>query len=638
MGTPLRILLSGIFLFLQIYLSAQEKSEYYIKSGIPDSLSKDADAVCRLNEMELDIQSPSKVFIRARNIYTILNENAEKLSNHYTGYNKLMSIVSSNGELYNTVGKELKHFKKGDMSDYSNESEAFVSDERFKFSGFSYNFYPYSVEYEDVIEVSDAYHIPEWSPPRTNKMSVQVSRYILTAPIDYKIRLKLINTDVKPVITQKKDKITYVWEIHNLPVVPEEEFAISSEHYDPSMLVGSSEFEMGGYKGDISTWEGYGKFYYSLYKDRDILPEDLKKQVHVLTDPIQDPYKKVAVLYDYLQKNTHYVLISFGIGGLQPYDAAYVAKNKYGDCKALSNFMVALLKEAGIRGYPVAIWGGEEDREFVPDFPSHQSNHIICAVPLGKDTVWLECTSQYLPPGYLSEFTANRYGLLIDENGGKLVHTPAYLMKDNTSIRKISASLDPDGNLQLKSEASYKALKYDNVEGILHDYSKDEQLNYLKKAFNLPTYSVNSYNYKEDNSARIPVILETLNISVTNYASVSGKRIFINPDILSRSAIKFSDEKERKLDFEFKTEFSEIDSAEIIIPGGFAIESSPKDMALETKYGKYQMHCVIKGDKIFYYRRLDRYSGTFPASAYSNIREFYNSIYDADHAQIVLVK
>ncbi len=638
MSTPLRTILTGIFLFLQIYLSAQEKAEYYLKSSIPDSLSKDADAVCRLNEMELDIQSPSKVFIRERNIYTILNENAEKLSTHYTGYNKLMSIVSSNGELYNMAGKELKHFKKGDMSDYSNENEAFVSDERLKVSGFNYNFYPYSVEYEDVIEVSDAYHIPEWSPPRTGKMSVQVSRYILTAPVDYKIRLKLINTDVKPVITQKKDKITYVWEIRNLPVVPQEEFAVSSERYDPSMLVGSSEFEMGGYKGDISTWEGYGRFYYSLYKDRDILPEDLKKQVHLLTDQIQDPYKKIAVLYDYLQKNTHYVLISFGIGGLQPYDATYVAKNKYGDCKALSNFMVALLKEAGIRGYPVAIWGGEEVREFVPDFPSHQSNHIICAVPVNKDTVWLECTSQSLPPGYLSKFTANRYGLLINETGGKLVHTPAYLIKDNTSVRKISAMLDPDGNLQLKSETSYRALKYDRVQEILHNYSKDEQLTYLKKAFNLPTYSVNSYDYKEDNSSRIPVINETLNISVVNYASVSGKRIFLNPDILSRSAVKFAEEKERKLDFEFKSEYTELDSIEITIPGGYTTESRPQDVKLETKYGKYQMHCTMQGDKIFYYRRLDRYSGRFPAASYGEIKEFYNTIFEADRSQIVLIK
>ena len=73
---------------------------------------------------------------------------------------------------------------------------------------------------------------------------------------------------------------------------------------------------------------------------------------------ITDPQTKVAVLYNYLQQNTHYVGIQLGIGGWQTYDAAYVATKKYGDCKALSNFMISLLKEAGIKGHAVVIKGG----------------------------------------------------------------------------------------------------------------------------------------------------------------------------------------------------------------------------------------------------------------------------------------
>jgi hypothetical protein len=261
----------------------------------------------------------------------------------------------------------------------------------------------------------------------------------------------MVNADIKPVVSEKKDKITYTWEIRNLPVLPKEPFAVTEDLYDPFMLVGPTNFELQGYTGDMSDWNNYGKFYVSLQKGRDVLPDDVKQQVHSLTDQISDPVKKISVLYDYLQKNTHYVLIEFGIGGLQTYEASYVAKNKYGDCKALSNFMIALLKEAGIKGHSVIIRGDIEESEFFTDFPSHQFNHVICAVPLQKDTIWLECTDQYLPAGYLGVFTANRYGLFIDDNGGTLVHTPAYLLKYNTSIRKLSAVMDLDGNLQIKS-------------------------------------------------------------------------------------------------------------------------------------------------------------------------------------------
>jgi hypothetical protein len=638
MSTPLKILLTGIFLLLQIYPYAQEKAEFYIKSSIPDSLLKDADAVCRLDEKDVEVINLGKIIESEKHIYTILNSNEEDLANYRTDYDKLTAINEVTGTLYNAQGNEIRHFRKKDMSDLPQQNEAFVSDERMKTAGFSENTFPYTVAFEEEDVVTGTFMLPRWLPPRSIKMSVQVSRYVLTVPSDYKFNTKMINTDIKPVVTQKKDKIVYTWEIRNLPVMPYEAYGISSSFYNPMMLVAPADFEIEGYKGTLSSWKDYGKFYYALAKGRDVLPDDLKRQVHLLTDKLTDPYKKIAVLYDYLQNNTHYVLVMFGIGGWQPFDASYVAKNKYGDCKALSNFMVALLKEAGIKGYPVVINAGENEREFIADFPSHQSNHVICAVPVDKDTVWLECTSQSLPPGYLSGFTDNRYGLLFNEEGGFLVHTPAYLIKDNTTRIRIKAVLDTEGNLLVKSQTGYRGLESDEIEKIVHDISKEDQLTYLKKAFDLPTYTVNSFNYVVDNSNRIPNIDESLDISVTNYASVSGKRIFIRPNILNRSEIKFSDEKERRLDFEFPNEYSESDSLEMLIPPGYTTESKPKDVDLTTRFGKFEEKSEVKSDKIIYYRRFDHYAGRFPASSKDEVKGFYDTIYEADHAYIVLVK
>jgi len=300
--------------------------------------------------------------------------------------------------------------------------------------------------------------------------------------------------------------------------------------------------------------------------------------------------------------------------------------------------MVALLKEAGIKGYPVTIHAGAYETNFVVDFPSHQSNHIICMVPLKQDTLWLECTSQSTPPGYLGSFTCNRYGLTVDENGGKLVHTPRYDLKDNTSFRKISASLDMDGNLRIKSETDYRALKYDHYMFLTHDNSKSEQLEHLKGSLGLSTYTINSFNYTEDNSLRLPVIHETLDITASGYARVTGKRIFIDPDILQKSTIQFPEENERKLDFLVKNEFRESDSVEIVIPAGYTTESKPKDLLLETKYGKFQVRTEIRDDKILYYRHFDQYLGHYPAMELKEIRNFYNQIHESDNSQIVLVK
>ncbi len=51
----------------------------------------------------------------------------------------------------------------------------------------------------------------------------------------------------------------------------------------------------------------------------------------------------------------------------------------------------------------------------------------------------------------------------------------------------------------------------------------------------MPTYDVLSFNYKEDYSKQLPVINEFIQMNVKDYAQISGKRIFINPNIISRS-------------------------------------------------------------------------------------------------------
>jgi len=85
-----------------------------------------------------------------------------------------------------------------------------------------------------------------------------------------------------------------------------------------------------------------------------------------------------------MQDHTRYISIQLGIGGWQPFDAAFVQEHGYGDCKALSNYMVALLKTAGITAYSVLIRPGDYRYTFNESFPSNQFTHVIVCVPFQK--------------------------------------------------------------------------------------------------------------------------------------------------------------------------------------------------------------------------------------------------------------
>jgi transglutaminase-like putative cysteine protease len=608
-------------------------------SAIPDSLKENAAMVIRLEEKFYEIKSTGQAVLHERHVFTILNEKGDGYAKYKTRYNNKSIIINNvNGYLYDATGKEVRHFKKKDMEDQPlYDGSSFVNDERVKVGELYSSSYPYTVEFEEEDELTELIQITDWYPQNNLRYSVERSVYRITAPADYVIRYKMVNSAITPVVEAVNNRKSYTWEIRNLIAMEESPYA-NYLMYVPHLMIGLSNVEMGGYKGSMSTWNDYAMFYGSLQKGRDLLPEDTKQKVHELTNGITSPQTKVALLYNYLQQNSHYVGIQLGIGGWQTYDAVYVAKNKYGDCKALSNFMISLLKEAGIKAHAVVIKGGDDYIDFVTDFTHDPFNHVICCVPLEKDTIWLECTDQFLPPGYLSEFTSNRYGLFIDENGGRLVHTPAYLQADNIQVRIISAALDNSGNLNLEARTSYKALCQDEIEKIIHHESKEDQLTRLKSEFNLPTYDVLSFKYQEDYSGRLPVINEDLILNVNNYAQVSGKRIFVNPNILSRSTEKLAEDKKRRLDIEIRDEYQYIDSVQISIPSGYEVESMVKDLELQSKFGKYRRITTVNPGKIVFTRIRNQSSGRFPAKDYPEIEKFYNDIYEADHTSIVLVR
>jgi hypothetical protein len=314
-----------------------------------------------------------------------------------------------------------------------------------------------------------------------------------------------------------------------------------------------------------------------------------------------------------------------------------VATKAYGDCKALTNYMYSLLKEAGIVSYYTLIKAGKNANKIMADFPSQQFNHVILCVPVQKDTVWLECTSQTIPAGYLGHFTCDRYALLISENGGTLVRTPKYGMKENLETRNIKATLDDEATLQVKVFTRYGGLQQDLYHDLIHGLSKDKVKEFLHEELDFATYDISSFDYKENKSS-LPVVEESLDIVVSNYATITGKRLFIIPNVMTRTHRKLSADDERKYDIELRNEYKDVDTVEINLPEGYTAESMPQDVSISSKFGKYNCSVKLSGNKLIYYRNMEQYSGRFPPKDYADLVKFYETIYKADRNKVVLVK
>jgi len=605
---------------------------------VPDSLRKNANVVVRYEERILEIKSPGKATEKERHVFTVLDESAADYGRYVTYYGRFNSINYVNCTLFDAFGKELKHMKKKDMLDRSVDDQmSLMLDQRAKECNFFYRTYPYTVDFEEEDDVDGILDFSDWMPLHDPSMSVQLSRYVIIAPKDYRIRYKTNNCGIKPVITENGGKTIYTWEIKNLPAISMESNAPPLSELVPNVMFAPSDFEAEGYKGNMDTWQDYGKFIYQLVKGRDVLPANIKAKVHELTDGLKDDRQKIYVLYDFLQKNTRYISIQLGIGGWQPFDATYVATKRYGDCKALSNYMVSLLKEAGIKAKYVEIMAGKNAPPMVEDFPSSQSNHVIACVPMLKDTIWLECTSQTKSPGFMGSFTGDRKAILIDEDGGHIVSTPKYTSEDNQRLRVVNAIVNAEGNLDARVNTKFIGIPEEDLHYYVSEASKDERDRHLNESLNLPTYEIDKSNYEEE-KGRIPVMKEYLHVTSVGYASVTGKRLFIAPNLFNKTGLKYSPDSVRKYDIVYNLAFTDIDSVAIQVPGGYITESMPQPVKLESKFGKYSCSVKVEGDKIYYTRLYEKNKSRFPASDYAELVKFQEQIYKADRTKIVLVK
>jgi hypothetical protein len=605
---------------------------------IPDSLKKNAEVVVRADEQLMEIKSPGKAVVRQHHAYTIMNEAGAKYAEYVSRYDKFTSINYITCTLYDAFGKELKRVKKKDMQDVSgSDQSSLMVDSRYKQFDFYYRTYPYTVDFDEEDDIDGILDFDDWVPLPAPFISVQDSKYVITAPKDYLVRYRQLNYSLKPAVIENGEKKIYTWEAKNLAAVSNEGNAPAWREITPYIMFAPSDFEAEGYKGNMSTWQDYGKFLYQLIKGRDILPDNIKAKVHELTDGVKDDRQKVYVLYDFLQKNSRYISIQLGIGGLQPFDATYVATKKYGDCKALSNYMVSLLKEAGIKGKYVEVRSGKGAPQMIEDFPSFQSDHVIACVPFAQDTIWLECTSQTEAPGFMGDFTGDRKAIMIDEEGAHIVSTPRYTVADNLQSRSVAAAIDADGNLDAQVNTHFTGIQQQLPRALIYEVSKDWREKYLNRAINLPTYQVDKSRYDEE-KGKLPAVNEYLHITSPSYASVTGKRLFIAPNLFNKTGTKYSADSIRKYDIVFNEAYRDIDSITIKIPDGYTPEAMPQNVQLESRFGKYRTSVKVEGNKIEYYRLEEKSRSRFPASDYPELVKFQDQVYKADRARIVLVK
>lgn len=631
-----RIILISAALLLAIKSTSGDLS--YSVLTIPDSLKANAKMVVRDYKHTYELKSAGMAIETFSYVYTIINENGydfAPLSIYYS--QKLNRVHSIHGAIYNANGEKIENLSQDKIMDYSAISGfSLYEDSRIKYFVPKNLTYPFTVEYSYVIEHNGILHLPDWQPMTDYNVSVQNSSFNMIAPQDMHFRYKEKNLPSAVVMSLVKDAEIYQWKINNQVAILEQPFCGPFSDFSPSVITAPNEIEIDGYHGKLDSWTDFGNWTASLIEGRDVLPLETKALIVEKTKNCKSDYEKAKVVYEYMQEKTRYVNVSIGIGGWQPIPAETVDRLGYGDCKALTNYTKSLLDAAGVKSYYTRILAGEEIEPLDVNFPASEFNHIILCVPLSMDTIWLECTSQHIPFGFIGTFTDDRDALVITENGGEIMHTRTYSKDENITLHTTSIQLNKDGSATVNRSGSYKGSYYDDMVPLYLSNPEDQKEEILED-LNIPGAVLKTYNYKEDRS-EYPAFKETLQLDAPRFATISGTRMLVSLVPVDKTAGVPKKVDHRLSDVILYRDKTSIDTFRIAIPEGYALESIPPEIKTDTKFGSYNLKAIVEGNMVVCTRKIEIKKGTNPPSSYNELIDFVKKMVASDNSKMSLKK
>lgn len=628
--------LSLLFLLIISQYTNIAFAQQYTAESIPKALKSRATAVLREEQISLDMKNEANISQTVSKAITILNKSGDRYGELMLFYDKSKSIKDIKGQVFDEFGKQITKFNIKDFKDYSATDQVSMFDDiRVKHFAPNIHIYPYTIVYTYEIKHNQNLFIPYWRPNIASDLAVEKSTYKLTGKPDLKLRIKAHNIPTEAVVEETEKAKTYTWSVSNIKARKEEPYSPIESKEEMYIKIIPETFQYFKKQGTAKDWHDLGKWIYEdLLKDKQDLPQETKDKVKQLTANASSPKEKAKILYEYLQNKTRYISIQIGIGGLEPFPASYVDRLGYGDCKALVNYMQALLSAAGINSFYCVVEAGNSKVDLDETFANAvDGNHIILCLPLENDTTWLECTSNKSPFGYLGSFTDDRLVLACTPEGGKIWRTQPYPATANLQIRKASIRVLENGSIQGEVKTSFKGTQFDNHYANVFK-SPNDQRKELKSYYDIDNITFNSYEYKVNNTVE-PELVENLDISIKNYLVQNDDKLIFQPNIFNYLR-PITDSKNRVNETYINRGYTDIDEIEYIFDTELAGKIVPLERIINCPMGKYEMRVFNDGKNIKMIRSMQINQGTYSSEDYQKFYDFMKEVSSNDRIKYTL--
>jgi transglutaminase-like putative cysteine protease len=483
-------------------------------------------------------------------------------------------------------------------------------------------------------------------------LPVVVSRYSLTLPAGWEVRS--ITYNHAPVVSQAAGS-TYTWELRDLPFMESEPHSPHLDAVLPRLAISylPPEGNQSGLRA-MTDWTAVSRWMAELEDPQADSGGGIDARALSLTAGAASDLAKIQAIGRFVQ-GINYVAIQTGLGrggGYKPHLASLVLEKQYGDCKDKANLMRALLKAVGIPAYMVSIFSG--DRSYVhPDWPSPwQFNHAIIAVKIPDSIqsgpvvthpqlgrlLMFDPTDPYTPLGDLPENEQGSYALIDAGDRGALVQMPMVPASANRVESVVDAKVSPQGALDAVDDTESFGQSARAWRARFDRDSPSELRTHLERglATTVGSARLGAFTHKDArDQGQMQMHFE---YAADRFAqSMQGRLLVMKPGVLVAGGRYFFPAKERKLPIVLHAAEWH-DTVHVRVPDGFKVDEVPDPVSLAGPYGKYQASWTPSGNEVLFRQSLEVNDITAPAGEYKSVRDFFDHVYGAESAPVVLMR
>ena len=541
-------------------------------------------------------------------------------------YTKKDKITIGDAWIEDMFGNIVRKLKKNEIKSRNAISWfSLYEDDFVKTFQLKHNTYPYKIVYSYQITYSDFYQLFSWRPQYGREQNINRFKFTVEVPRDYPIKYKQ-KAIGDPQINTGETSVQYVW-TGSYKSTKKETEADESEKL-PELTVLPLTFKYGE-KGSWESWTSFGDWVAALNRDIDVLPPNEQQKIDRLLSGITDKKEKARILYKYLQDYTRYINVRIDVGGFKSYPASYVSINKYGDCKALSNYMKSMLVYAGIPAYYTLINSGYRPETIDKSFPRQAFNHVIVTVPFENDTVFLECTSKNTPFGYVGTFIQDRDAFPVIPGSGRFIQTPGLTPED--VLCKKTVRVDEANSAEI--EMVYRGYEYEMMTYYHRNADKDQADKHIRSLLSDISSSIFAWElFASDNNQ--PEITLKATGKLQNQVKKYGNDMLL-PNFPYKLPYFESPEK-RTENVRIRVPVFQQDSIYFRL-GYNSITRFPEPVDIQTKYGSFTMNYTLTDDnQVLITKELLIKSGIRTLDEYPDFYNFIASIKNADKKNIYL--